>query len=192
MHEFVSEAALAKSQALPISKRKRGACLRRAAPHTETEVPYDSQRSSNFGNRTRRGRSCVVSAGLIRKRGHGRASPGVRCPPLCRARLCPPLRASLRLPARASLRLLARPSLRLRLRLQSRRGRGRHSPRRRRLSLPDYAATSASFSKRYGIGAVLSATNARRGIMVLRSYRRLNRYSNSARYRGTCFSRTAR
>src|SRR5271166_6252577 len=60
------------------------------------------------------------------------------------------------------------------------------------ISLPDYAATSASFSKRYGIGAVLSATNARRGIMVLRSYRRLNRYSNSARYRGTCFSRTAR
>src|SRR5271166_3819668 len=28
--------------------------------------------------------------------------------------------------------------------------------------------------------------------MVSRSYRRLNRYSNSARYRGTCFSRTAR
>src|SRR5271165_6063298 len=42
------------------------------------------------------------------------------------------------------------------------------------------------------MGAVLSATNARRGIMVSRSYRRLNRYSNSARYRGTCFSRTAR
>src|SRR5208282_1883404 len=30
------------------------------------------------------------------------------------------------------------------------------------------------------------------GIMVWRSYRRLNRYSNSARYRGTCFSRTAK
>ena len=28
--------------------------------------------------------------------------------------------------------------------------------------------------------------------MASRSYRRLNRYSNSARYRGTCFSRTAR
>src|SRR5208337_1938269 len=37
------------------------------------------------------------------------------------------------------------------------------------------------------MGAVVSATNARRGIIASRLYRRLNRYSNSARYRATCF-----
>ena len=41
------------------------------------------------------------------------------------------------------------------------------------------------------MGAVLSATYARRAIMVSSRYLRLKRYSNSARYRGTCFSRTA-
>jgi hypothetical protein len=42
------------------------------------------------------------------------------------------------------------------------------------------------------MGAVLKATYARRGIIVSRRYLRLNRYSNSARYRGACFDCTAR
>ena len=37
------------------------------------------------------------------------------------------------------------------------------------------------------MGAVLRATYARRGIIVSRWYLQFNRYSNSARYRGTCF-----
>ena len=41
------------------------------------------------------------------------------------------------------------------------------------------------------MGEVLRATYARRGIIVSSRYLRLNRYSNSARYRGTCFECTA-
>ena len=63
-------------------------------------------------------------------------------------------------------------------------------------SLPVPAGGFAPRHESLGVSSArpsdVSATNARRGIMVSRSYRRLNRYSNSARYRGTCFSRTAR
>ena len=45
----------------------------------------------------------------------------------------------------------------------------------------DYAWTSANLRRRYGIGGVRRATKPSRGIMAARSYRRLKRYSNSAR-----------
>jgi len=37
------------------------------------------------------------------------------------------------------------------------------------IMIPDYAPSSANFSKRYGIGGVRVATQPRRGIMVARS-----------------------
>lgn len=49
------------------------------------------------------------------------------------------------------------------------------------ITVPDYAQESAIFRNRYGISGVLAATVRKRGIMDLRSWRRLNRYSNSAR-----------
>ena len=47
--------------------------------------------------------------------------------------------------------------------------------------VPDYAWSSANLRSRYGIGGVRTASKPRRGIMAARSYRRLKRYSNSAR-----------
>jgi hypothetical protein len=58
-------------------------------------------------------------------------------------------------------------------------------------TVPDYAVASANFSSPYGIGCVLRDTFASRAIMVSSPYLRLKRYSNSARYRGTCLARTA-
>src|SRR5271157_1810130 len=42
------------------------------------------------------------------------------------------------------------------------------------------------------MGVVRTEARGSRGIMAARSYRRLKRYSNSARYRGTCFWSIAR
>src|SRR5271165_2118683 len=42
------------------------------------------------------------------------------------------------------------------------------------------------------MGVVRTEARVSRGIMAARSYRRLKRYSNSARYRGTCFWSIAR